>query len=397
MLEKPSNNKLKQQRVFDEQTSDETKDAQAELTSSERNLPGSSQMKSYRVKGSQTFDSKDFRSSHDASTATEVDEKALIAGVGELRDEPVTKLKSRSKFTWPVKILLLALTSFVVMETGLGLWQAFEQSPWLFGFYATVLVVVIMVASLGVISEWRKLGQLRQVVSSQETGKRLAQSMQIGEADKFIQPLLSRYPQDTASRGYLSHINPEHNDAEKLMLFDTLVLSQRDSEAKKLVSRYAGEAALLLAASPLAALDMAIILWRNQKMITEIARIYAIELGYWSRIKLLRSIVANIIYAGSAELITDLGTQVLSLEMAGKLSARVAQGLGGGLLTARLGYQAMSLCRPLVFNQGNKPKLSQLHQSLLSQLKDVSLSSFSQQVPSKNARDNLQGVKRESK
>jgi putative membrane protein len=392
MLDKPSNNKLKQQRVFEEQSSDETGNNQAELTSSE-----SRQMYSSQVKGSKTFDSKDFHPSHDVNTATEVDEKALVDGVGELRDEPVSKLKSRSKLTWPVKILLLALSTLVVVETGLGLWHAFEQSPWLFGFYSSVLGVVIGVASLGVISEWRKLGQLRQVVSSQETAERLALSMQIGEADKFIQPLLSRYPEDAASRQYLSHINPEHNDAEKLMLFDTLVLSQRDKEAKKLVSRYAGEAALLLAASPLAALDMAIILWRNQKMITEIAQIYAIDLGYWSRIKLLRSIVANILYAGSAELITDLGTQVLSLEMAGKLSARVAQGLGGGLLTARLGYQAMSLCRPLVFNQENKPKLSQLHQSLLSQLKDVSLSRFSQQAPDKNAGDNLQGVKRQGK
>jgi putative membrane protein len=392
MLDKPSNNKLKQQRVFEEQISDETGNNQGELTSSENR-----QMNSSQVKGSKTFDNKDFHLSHDVNTATEVDEKALTHGVGKLRDEPVSKLKSRSKLTWPVKILLLALSALVVVETGLGLWHAFEQSPWLFGFYSSVLGVVIGVASLGVISEWRKLGQLRQVVSNQETAERLALSMQIGEADKFIQPLLSRYPEDAASRQYLSHINPEHNDAEKLMLFDTLVLSQRDKEAKKLVSRYAGEAALLLAASPLAALDMAIILWRNQKMITEIAQIYAIDLGYWSRIKLLRSIVANILYAGSAELITDLGTQVLSLEMAGKLSARVAQGLGGGLLTARLGYQAMSLCRPLVFNQENKPKLSQLHQSLLSQLKDVSLSRFSQQAPDKNASDNLQGVKRQGK
>ncbi|WP_445945141.1 TIGR01620 family protein [Shewanella sp.] len=388
MLEKPPINKLKQQQIFDEQPSQ----------SVTANNGPASQSRSGKFKASQAFDEKEFNPSHQADCAQTAEKNtehdAKLAGFDLTAHNPIAKLKSRSKMTWPVKLLLLALSTLVFVETGLGLWQAFEQSPWLFGFYTSVLGIVIGVASLGFISEWRKLGQLKQVVSTQETGERLALSMQIGEADKFITPLLNRYPEDSASRQYLTHINPEHNDAEKLMLFDTLVLSQRDSEAKKLVSRYAGEAALLLAASPLAALDMAIILWRNQKMITEIAQIYAIDLGYWSRIKLLRSIVANIIYAGSAELITDLGTQVLSLEMAGKLSARVAQGLGGGLLTARLGYQAMSLCRPLVFNQDNKPKLSQLHQSLLSQLKDLSLTSFSQQGPVKQQTDNLQGVKR---
>ncbi|MBB1270205.1 TIGR01620 family protein [Shewanella sp. SR44-3] len=394
MLEKPPINKLKQQQIFDELPS----------LSCEANGSTASQSHSAKFKASQAFDEKEFNPSHQAGfeqtaeqsadKTTEQAHDAKLAGFDLTANNPIIKLKSRSKMTWPVKLLLLALSTLVFVETGLGLWQAFEQSPWLFGFYTIVLGVVVGVASLGFISEWRKLGQLKQVVSTQETGERLALSMQIGEADKFITPLLKRYPEDSASRQYLTHINPEHNDAEKLMLFDTLVLSQRDSEAKKLISRYAAEAALLLSASPLAALDMAIILWRNQKMVTQVAQIYAIDLGYWSRIKLLRSIVANIIYAGSAELITDLGTQVLSLEMAGKLSARVAQGLGGGLLTARLGYQAMSLCRPLVFNQDNKPKLSQLHQSLLSQLKDLSLTSFSQQGPVKQQTDNLQGVKR---
>jgi len=195
--------------------------------------------------------------------------------------------------------------------------------------------------------------------------------MQIGEAGPFIQSLLEHYPDSQAKRTYLSQVSAEHNDAEKVMLFDELVLSERDELAKKYISRFSAESALLLAASPLAALDMALILWRNQAMISKIAKVYGIELGYWSRIKLIRSIIVNIIYAGTAEVATDLGTQLLSVEMTGKLSARVAQGLGGGLLTARLGYQAMVLCRPIKFNQKNKPKLSQIHQHLLSEIKGL--------------------------
>lgn len=119
---------------------------------------------------------------------------------------------------------------------------------------------------------------------------------------------------------------------------------------------------------------MALILWRNQKMIQDIARCYGVELGYWSRIRLIRGILVNILYAGTTELATDLGTQLLSVEMSGKLSARLGQGLGGGLLTARLGYQAMALCRPLAFSSASKPKLSRIHKELLLELKDFSAS-----------------------
>ncbi|WP_418357131.1 TIGR01620 family protein [Shewanella basaltis] len=263
---------------------------------------------------------------------------------------------------------LFSVALLALVQTVLGLMESFNQSPWLFGFYASVLAIVTLWATVAVVKEWRKLVSLKKVADHQAIAERLSQSMQMGEANKFITPILAKYPQTEAKQQFIKATNNEHNDAEIVMLFDKIVLSERDLLAKKRVNRFAAESALLLAASPLAALDMAIILWRNQKMINEVAAIYGIELGYWSRIKLIRSIIINVIYAGSTEVITDLGTQLLSVEMTGKLSTRIAQGLGGGLLTARLGYQAMSLCRPIAFSAKNKPKLSQVHQHLLGEL-----------------------------
>ncbi len=37
----------------------------------------------------------------------------------------------------------------------------------------------------------------------------------------------------------------------------------------------------------------------------------------------------------------------MSQDLAARLSARAAQGIGAGLLTARLGIKAMEVCRPL--------------------------------------------------
>ncbi|QSX42031.1 TIGR01620 family protein [Shewanella cyperi] len=266
------------------------------------------------------------------------------------------------------RAMLWSLAALVLTQTGLGLWDAWQQSPWLFGLYSLVTTLVLAWGGSAALREYRLLQRLKGAEDLREQGHRLSASMQMGEADGFIAKLgIENEPEGW--RHYLSLCSDEHNDAEKLKLFEASVITRQDERARRLVNRYAMEAAALLAASPLALLDMGIMLWRNQKMIREVALCYGVELGYWSRIRLIRGILLNIFYAGTSELVTDLGTQLLSVEMTGKLSARLGQGLGGGLLTARLGYQAMALCRPLSFTETNKPRLSRLHQQLLADLR----------------------------
>ena len=115
---------------------------------------------------------------------------------------------------------------------------------------------------------------------------------------------------------------------------------------------------------------MLLILWRNLKMIEEIANLYGLRLGYWSRIKLIKQVFVNMVYAGATELIADVGTELLGADLLGKLSARLAQGLGAGMLTARLGLKAMHLCRPLPFEE-NPPQIKDIRKSLLSQIKSL--------------------------
>ncbi|GGI75321.1 TIGR01620 family protein [Shewanella gelidii] len=274
------------------------------------------------------------------------------------------------------QLLLLSLVLLFIVETALSLQQAWLTSPMLFGLYSFVASLIIFIAAKTTFVEWRKLRRLKHVASQHEIANRLRQSMQIGEADKFINPLLANITPGVDIQRYIELQNDDHNDSEKLVLFERTVVQKQDTIAKKLVSRFAAESALLLAASPLAIVDMAIILWRNQRMINQIAQVYGIELGYWSRIRLIKGIVTNIVYAGTTEIITDLGTQLFSVEMSHRLSARLGQGLGGGLLTARLGYQAMALCRSVPFTTDSRPKLSKIHQQLLAELKRFSVNAL---------------------
>lgn len=104
-------------------------------------------------------------------------------------------------------------------------------------------------------------------------------------------------------------------------------------------------------------------------MVNQIAQIYGIELGYWSRLRLLKMVLLNLAFAGATEVVQDIGLDWLSQDLTAKLSARAAQGIGVGLLTARLGIKAMEFCRPLAFQAGEKPRLNHIQQELLGQLK----------------------------
>lgn len=67
----------------------------------------------------------------------------------------------------------------------------------------------------------------------------------------------------------------------------------------------------------------------------------------------------------------EVGMDWLSQDLAARLSARAAQGIGAGLLTARLGIKAMELCRPLPWLGDDKPKLGDFRRQLIGQLKNT--------------------------
>ena len=162
----------------------------------------------------------------------------------------------------------------------------------------------------------------------------------------------------------------EYNDAEIMQLYSRNVLSQVDQKALKEIAKFSSESVVLVALSPIAIVDMLLMLWRNLRLVNKIASLYGLKLSYWSRIKLIKQVIINMAYAGASELVADLGADLLGAELLGKLSARLAQGLGAGMLTARLGLKAMHLCRPVPFTD-DAPKLGQVRQQIVSKVQSL--------------------------
>jgi putative membrane protein len=233
---------------------------------------------------------------------------------------------------------------------------------------------LIIVAGVGsVATEWRRLYRLRQRADERDTARELMHSHGLGQGRVFCEKLAAQAGLDNshpALQRWQASLHETQNDREVVELYARLVQPVLDAQARREISHSAAESALMIAVSPLALVDMAFIAWRNLRLVNRIAVLYGIELGYYSRIRLFRLVLLNMAFAGASELVREVGMDWMSQDLAARLSARAAQGIGAGLLTARLGIKTMELCRPLPWLEGDKPKLGDFRRELVGKLKN---------------------------
>lgn len=250
--------------------------------------------------------------------------------------------------------------------------QAWVTQDWiaLGGCAAGALIIGAGAGSL--VTEWRRLWRLRQRVETRQQAAVLLHSELPGNGLAFCEKLAASAGLNSSHpvmQRWYAALHDTQNDKEIVTLYARIVQPMLDNRARKEISRSAAQSTLMIAVSPLALVDMAFVAWRNLRLINRIAAIYGIELGYFSRVRLFRLVLLNIAFAGASELVREVGMDWMSQDIAARLSARAAQGIGVGLLTARLGIKAMALCRPLPWLEDDKPRLGDFRRELLSEVK----------------------------
>ncbi|MBV4366908.1 YcjF family protein [Erwinia phyllosphaerae] len=280
----------------------------------------------------------------------------------------------RSLWRTLVKTGLALFGASVVAQGVQWTYHAWQAQDWigLGGCAAGGLIVVAGAGSL--IGEWRRLYRLRERAEERDIGRELLASQSMGKGREFCEKLARQAGLDRshpALQSWHAALHETHNDREIVALYAQIVQPVLDNQARREIGRSAAESTLMIAVSPLALVDMAFIAWRNLRLVNRIAALYGIELGYFSRIRLFRLVLLNIAFAGASELIREVGMDWMSQDLAARFSARAAQGIGAGLLTARLGIKTMELCRPLPWLEGDKPKLGDFRRDLVVKLKET--------------------------
>ena len=292
-----------------------------------------------------------------------------------------TKEMAETKLPWLWRIIISLFMMIVSIESILFFIEGFTNSPIITSMYAALFTALSV---LGIRALWQEFVGLKQFKKQQDLKKKavdlLSPDTAINDnitstdgAIEYCQKLSDSLPCDLVFDNAKEHeewrkaISTGHSPKELVQLYSRVVLSKVDEKALNDVAKFSTEAVVLVSLSPVAIIDMLIILSRNLRMINKIAGLYGLKLGYWSRVKLIKQVFVNMAYAGASEIISDFGSDMLGAELLGKLSARFAQGLGAGMLTARLGIKTMQLCRPIPFDE--KPKLNHVRKKIVKQIK----------------------------
>lgn len=302
------------------------------------------------------------------------DQVNLVAAEEEAAEEPLPTNKRRTRwgrlFAGAVAGLL---TAAVAMECyRLISWG--YQGHWLLG--TSISVVVAGTLGAGVLwglSSLRGLRQLRRRATVREQAELLLDSNGRHQAPRLLQTLtrqLRGSALEAPLQEALNEVDSVYNDAEIIRFVSHHAFQEQDRRAVQRVAKHSLETAALAGLSPLVSFDMLLVGWRNLRMLNEVAEIYAIAPGAASQWRLLKQVLHNLAFVGLSELTIDSGGALFGSSLTTQLSARMGQGLGAGLVTARIGLQAIELCRPLPYDQDRKPKLIHIQQQILGQLKD---------------------------
>ncbi|NHI00427.1 YcjF family protein [Oceanimonas sp. MB9] len=255
----------------------------------------------------------------------------------------------------------------LLVQSGLSLWQTWQDNQWLGAAWSLALALLALAAGRSLWWELKQLRRLSRVSRQRVRAEQLLAEAGHGQARGFCEQLARRSGLDNgdAFAYWQAGLTGDEQDDEVLSLYSRQVLASQDRQARARVLKWSGEAAVMVAASPLAAVDMLLVLWRNLKMMEDITRCYGIRLGALSRLRLLKGVLHHMLYVGVSEAAIDAGMDLLGLELAGRLSARAGQGVGAGLLTARLGLQTMDLCRPIPWQGDEKKQLGGIRRALI--------------------------------
>lgn len=276
---------------------------------------------------------------------------------------PLKGLKSFSYVFVTFLILLLGWDIYSVLQSAL-------ESHWLFAIlYLVLLLLVVGLAARVGFSYLQGRQDIQASYSICRLANRMRSSRDLGGSSKLVKEMGSFYtakPQAVHWQRSIENLPDYANDQEVVTHIDQHFLKPLDEVAMKRISNYSLQTGMAVALSPWATLDMAISLWRNLKMIDEVGQLYGVRPSLRNRYKLLKRVITQLAFVGASEVAIDqLSNEFGTTTVMGMAGGRLAQGVGVGIYTAKIGIAAMEVSRPIQFAPQQQPKLKSLIKPLI--------------------------------
>lgn len=298
----------------------------------------------------------------------EDDAAATVEAQAEALKRRTTRRRRRA-LRWFLGAGGLLLAGVLVLDTYTFLDDLFGRSAGL-GLLFTTLIGVAVAALLAIVyEELRDIRRLRAISHLQAQAERLRQGGGHGGAAPLVTQIAELYQDrpdvEPGLERFRTTVAEAHSDAETLTLFSKQVLRPLDERAYRIVAKYASQTALITAVSPLALLDAMLSLWRNVRMARDVAALYGGRPGSLGTVVLIRGVVTNLTAAGVSDVLADAGAEAFGSTVVARFSSKAGQGMVMGLLTLRVGLATMRFCRPIPFQEEERPRMTRVRDEIL--------------------------------
>ncbi|QFU15969.1 YcjF family protein [Microvirga thermotolerans] len=310
------------------------------------------------------------------------DDPSLADGSVVVTEEPFDAIEAAEGAAVPVAerrrapwlgILLSALTGLIVLALGLAVEKLivdlYAVAPWL-GWVALGLAAVAALAFLAFIGrEVRGIWREQTIERLREAAVDALAVKDHKGAKAIVSELLNLYGgRASAVRGSARLMNAmeEIIDADdRLAMAERELLAPLDAQAKRAIAGAAKQVSLVTAVSPRAIVDVAFVIFAAVRLLRTLARIYGGRPGLFGFLRLAKAAFNHLAVTGGMAVGDSLLQQVLGLGLAARISAKLGEGVLNGLMTARFGLAALSVCRPLPFIREEAPKIGDVAGELI--------------------------------
>jgi len=293
-------------------------------------------------------------------------ENAEPAGPAEFELEPNTeadvlapprRMGLASRLAWGAGALLVSLGLGLAAERLIS--DLFARYEWL-GWAGMVALVVFVLAIITLaLRELAALARLRTLDRLKQRAADVLVSDAVGEGKLVLGTLSELY----ASRADLARPRQALADnsrdildgAEFVRLAERLLMAPLDARARALTAASARRVALVTTVSPRALVDIAFVAYESIRLAGAIASLYGAKPGFFGFWRLTGAVLGHLAVTGGLALTDGMVEQLVGQGLAGKLSARLGEGIVNGLMTVRVGIAAMRVVRPLPFETQKQP------------------------------------------
>ncbi len=267
-----------------------------------------------------------------------------------------------SPWLWLFGGLFSLYALLLLADTAQLLQQQFQHSV-LLGILFSAMVTGILTAIAYLLGRaYHDIQHLHTVEQLQQEGEKLQQhdgfdGQGLAYVNKINRIYLSRADLKPAIERFYLVVDNCHTNGEVCTLYSQRVLQPLDEQAQAIVAQRAGETAIMVVFSPLPLLSTLLTLWRNVKMIRDIAYLYGNRPSLLASLRLSALVIQNLIYAGVSEVIAHSIARLFDKSLSSILLGQMSQGIGSAIITARLGLKTMAVCRPMPFQAQEQPNI----------------------------------------